>query len=64
MMTWAWSLQWTLLNPNGKPTGDDRTMDYIEQLATELTSWEYNYSELMWRFGGKLPDPPNREALF
>ena len=61
-MTWAWSLQWTLLNPNGKPTGNVSTMNYIEQLAMDLTSWEYNYSELMWRFGGILPSPPQISA--
>lgn len=62
-MTWAWTLQWTLLNPAGKPTGSDRTMDYIGQLVMGLSPWEYNYSELMWRFGGKLPDPPVQESF-
>jgi hypothetical protein len=37
-------------------------MNYIEQLAMDLTSWEYNYSELMWRFGGILPSPPQISA--
>lgn len=63
MMTWAWTLQWTLLNPNNKPTGNRRTMKYIDQLVMQLTAWEYNYSELMWRFGGRLPSPPKQESF-
>lgn len=63
MMTWAWTLQWTLLNPHTKTSGNKRTMDYISQLVMQLTPWEYNYSELMWRFGGRLPEPPIQETL-
>lgn len=55
MMTWAWTLQWMLLNEFGRPMGSGLTMLYVRELASQLTPWEYNYSELMWRFGGELP---------
>ena len=60
MMTWAWTLQWTLMNPERKPDPKSITAEYITQLVKQLTPWEYNYSELMWRFTGQLPNPGDR----
>ena len=63
MMTWAWTLQWVLMNPNRKPDSSDYTGQYITALVKQLTPWEYNYSELMWRFIGQLPDPEEGQSL-
>lgn len=63
MMTWAWTLQWVLLNPARKPDLSDNTGRYIKALVLQLTPWEYNYSELMWRFLGELPDPEDLISL-
>lgn len=49
MMLWAWTLTWVLLNPARKPNPKGITAIYLYQLVSQLTPWEYNYSELMWR---------------
>lgn len=49
MMTWAWTLQWALMNEHRKPDFTSLTGAYLLQLAKQLTPWEYLYSEIMWR---------------
>lgn len=48
MMTYAWTLQWILLNPSRKPGSSTHTMAYILALLNQLTPEQQLYAELSW----------------
>jgi len=49
MMLFAWTLQWILSDAEGRPMANDETMEYVAQLAAQLTPEQYLYCELRWR---------------
>ena len=49
MMTFAWTFQWILSDAEERPTANEYTMEYVAQLARQLTPKQSLYAEIRWR---------------